>query len=95
MPDVMPLRHATSRHGPAVFCNCEEERIGVSLSLFGERADAQKRTPQGNGSIRAIMDDSVQKSCWGVAAKAVLGFAVAMLLTWLIGGGETAVIIAS
>lgn len=41
------------------------------------------------------MDDSVQKSCWGVAAKAVMGFAFIILFAWLIGGGETAAIIAA
>jgi hypothetical protein len=32
------------------------------------------------------MDDSVQKSCWGVTAKAVIGFAGIILLAWLVGG---------
>ena len=39
------------------------------------------------------MDDVVQKSCWGIAAKAVIGFAVIILLAWLIGG-ETATVAA-
>lgn len=30
------------------------------------------------------MDDSVQKSCWGITAWAVAGFAVIMLVTYLI-----------
>ncbi|MBA8880348.1 hypothetical protein FHW16_004068 [Phyllobacterium myrsinacearum] len=30
------------------------------------------------------MDDSVQKSCWGITAWAVLGFAVIMLVTYLV-----------
>lgn len=29
------------------------------------------------------MDESVQKSCWGVTAKAVIGFAGIMMLAWL------------
>lgn len=41
------------------------------------------------------MDESVQKSCWGVTAKAVIGFAGIMLLAWLFGGSETAVILAA
>lgn len=42
------------------------------------------------------MDDSVQKSCWGVAARAVVGFAGIILLAWLFGGGnETAAILAA
>jgi hypothetical protein len=41
------------------------------------------------------MDDSVQKSCWGLTAKAVIGIAGIMLLAWLIGGSETAAMLAS
>lgn len=41
------------------------------------------------------MDDGVQKSCWGVTAKAVLGFAGLLLLAWLMGGTETAGVLAS
>ncbi|MFC5037560.1 hypothetical protein [Tianweitania sediminis] len=41
------------------------------------------------------MDDDDQKSCWGVTAKAVLGFLTILLLTWLIGGGESAAVLAS
>ncbi|MCC6205388.1 MAG: hypothetical protein IT533_10385 [Hyphomicrobiales bacterium] len=36
------------------------------------------------------MDDSVQKSCWGVTAKAVVGIAALMLLVWLVSGSGTA-----
>lgn len=42
--------------------------------------------------MRVIMDESVQKSCWGVAAKAVAGFAIIILVAWLVGGAETATI---
>ena len=35
------------------------------------------------------MDESVQKSCWGVTAKAVIGLAGIMLLAWLFVGPET------
>ena len=41
------------------------------------------------------MDESVQKSCWGVTAKAVIGFACIIMLAWLFGGPETASIIAA
>lgn len=41
------------------------------------------------------MDDSVRKSCWGVTAKAVIGFAGIMLVAWLFGGPDTAVILAA
>ncbi|WP_130269278.1 hypothetical protein [Phyllobacterium myrsinacearum] len=39
------------------------------------------REQQGNTKF---MDDSVQKSCWGITAWAVVGFAVIMLVTYLI-----------
>jgi hypothetical protein len=32
------------------------------------------------------MDDGIQKSCWGLTAKAVIGFAGIVLLAWLVGG---------
>ena len=41
------------------------------------------------------MDETVQKSCWGVTAKAVIGFAGIMLLTWLFGGPDAAVMVAT
>lgn len=31
------------------------------------------------------MDQSVQSACWGVTAKAVIGIASILLLTWLFG----------
>ncbi|MCQ8782479.1 hypothetical protein [Mangrovibrevibacter kandeliae] len=34
------------------------------------------------------MDDSVQKSCWGVAALTVAGFAVVLALVLLFGSNE-------
>lgn len=40
------------------------------------------------------MDESVQKSCWGVTAKAVLGFAAVLLLVWLAGGAQAATVVA-
>jgi len=45
--------------------------------------------------MRVNMDHTVQKSCWGVAAKAVAGFAVIILLAWLIGSPETAAVVAT
>lgn len=38
------------------------------------------------------MEEGIQKSCWGVTAKAVLGFAAILLLAWLIGGNDAAAI---
>lgn len=41
------------------------------------------------------MEDSVNKSCWGLTAKAVVGFAGIILLAWLVGGSETATVLAT
>lgn len=41
------------------------------------------------------MDETVQKSCWGVTAKAVLGFSCIIFVAWLIGGGESLQIFAA
>lgn len=41
------------------------------------------------------MDNTVPKSCWGVTAKAIVGFAGLILLAWLVGGAEHATILAS
>jgi hypothetical protein len=40
------------------------------------------------------MGEHVQKSCWGVTAKAVMGFAAIILVTWLVGGAETTAVLA-
>ena len=42
-----------------------------------------------------IMDEGVQKSCWGLTAKAVIGIAGLILLVWLFGGSETSAMIAA
>lgn len=41
------------------------------------------------------MNDKVQPTCWGVAAKAVLGIACLMALAWLAGGIETTTVLAA
>jgi hypothetical protein len=51
--------------------------------------------PQDQFIDRNIMDESIQKSCWGVTAKAMVGFASILLLAWLIGGAETAAVVAT
>lgn len=32
------------------------------------------------------MEDTVQKSCWGVTFRAVIGFAIILLLAYVFGG---------
>ena len=39
------------------------------------------------------MGDTVQKSCWGVTAWAVVAFASVMLLAWLFGNAETIAVV--
>ncbi len=34
------------------------------------------------------MDDSVQKSCWGITGWTVAGVACIMVLAWLLGGPQ-------
>ena len=79
----------------ASFCNCEMSVGEVKATRKAARSPA----PGGRGgrsvSGKDIMDDSVQKSCWGVAAKAVVGFAFIILLAWLIGGVESAAVVAA
>ena len=59
-------------------------------------AGGPKRTPQPKRIEDGIvMDESVEKSCWGVAAKAVIGFAGIILLAWLVSGAETAAVLAA
>jgi hypothetical protein len=41
------------------------------------------------------MDETVQKSCWGLSVKAAVGFAGIILLAWLVSGGETVAVVAA
>ncbi len=41
------------------------------------------------------MDDTVQKSCWGVTAWAMAAFAAIILLAWLVGHADSAAVIAA
>jgi len=44
---------------------------------------------------KEIMEDGMNKSCWGLTAKAVIGFAGIILLAWLVGGSESAAVLAT
>ena len=37
-------------------------------------------------SIGDIMESTVQKSCWGVTARAVIGFGAVLVIAYLFGG---------
>lgn len=41
------------------------------------------------------MDEKIERSCWGVTAKAVIGVAALLLLAWLVGAAETGTVIAA
>lgn len=41
------------------------------------------------------MDHSADKTCWGVAAKAIVGFGIIILVAWLVVGPETAAVVAA
>jgi hypothetical protein len=43
---------------------------------------------------KVIMDENTQKSCWGITARAMIGVAGILLVTWLIRGQEVAATIA-
>jgi len=40
------------------------------------------------------LDENIQKSCWGVTAKALIGFACVILIAWLVSGNTVAVVAA-
>lgn len=55
-----------------------------------------KGPPIGTQNKNGIsMDESVQKSCWGVTAKAVIGFACIILVAWLIAGADSGAVVAA
>ncbi len=60
------------------------------------RAD-KKTGAFGGKSIQtgSSMDESVRKSCWGVTAWAVIGFAGIIALALLLGDAETAAVLAA
>lgn len=69
----------------------EPTKTGGAVAAF-----LTPHTGQMDNDNRTSMDDSVQKSCWGLTAKAVIGFAGIMLLVLLFGGGsETAAVLAA
>jgi hypothetical protein len=70
-------------------------RLNYTLQKWGREQDGESAAPGGRQVNRNIMDDGIQKSCWGVTAKAVVGFAGILLLAWLIGGPETAAVLAA
>lgn len=60
------------------------------------RADGDVLEPRGKtNQTGLLMDEGVQKSCWGVTAWAVVGFAGIIVLALLLGDVETAAVLAA
>jgi hypothetical protein len=69
------------RLGFAIFRDC-----GFMKSSLNRRHAALKTAAATTSSIGVIMESTVQKSCWGVTARAVLGFGAVLVVAYLFGG---------
>ena len=80
-----------------LFRSCEGAVTGVCDRPVwtGNEATLEAFHRQSGQATRIIMEDSVQKSCWGVTAKAVIGFACIILVAWLVGGAESTAVLAT
>ena len=77
--------------------HCEAAPEGLSSRADGQGRrgfDPGPHSRSGQNEDRNDMDESVRKSCWGVTAKAVIGFAGIMMLAWLFGGPEVTTVLA-
>ncbi|MGQ3214827.1 MAG: hypothetical protein ACT6U0_20815 [Shinella sp.] len=69
------------RLGFAIFRDCDFMKSSLN------RAHAALKTAAATtSSIGVIMESTAQKSCWGVTARAVLGFGVVLVIAYLFGG---------
>lgn len=91
-----PVDHLTSGlgrlHRFAAFRACEDKCEPVDAAA--KQIETQRVSADGKSTV-IEMDDGVQKSCWGITAKAVIGFAGVILLVWLVGGSETTAMLAA
>jgi hypothetical protein len=73
------------------------QRLQKSLNKvkIGASDDAYRDCASGDEGLNLYIMEHDQKSCWGVTAKAVMGFAGIILIAWLISGAETAAVIAA
>jgi hypothetical protein len=70
-------------------------RRRISRAVAGWENAARKPSAQVLRVETHIMDEHVQKSCWGLTAKAVLGFAGIILLAWLVSGADKVAVVAA
>ena len=79
------------RRNPALFAIAKS-----AAKAYSERQSrAAGRGDEPQAFDRIIMEETTQKSCWGVTIKAVAGFAGLLILAWLFGGSETAAVLAT
>ena len=69
------------RLGFAIFRDC-----GFMNSSLNRASRSAGMAAATISSIGAIMESTVQKSCWGVTARAVLGFGAVLVIAYLFGG---------
>jgi hypothetical protein len=69
------------RPGFAIFRDC-----GFTNSSLNVRSCCAATGRHAYSSHGEIMDSTIQKSCWGVTVRAVVGFAGLLLLAFLFGG---------
>lgn len=77
------------------FRSCEDAHKVVSSGPSATRKKQRQAALAWLRDLLEIMDESVQKSCWSLTAKAVIGIAGLILLVWLVGGSETSAMLAA
>ena len=70
-----------SRLGFAIFRDCGFMNSSLNTPQAALPSAAARHLPFGE-----IMESTVQKSCWGVTARAVLGFGAVLVIAYLFGG---------
>jgi hypothetical protein len=91
----LPMRKVPRCLPFATFCIAKgvPTDYGEAPAIRGRRGGLAQ---SGSISLTGIeLDDNVQKSCWGVTAKALIGFAGIILLAWLFSGGDAVAVLAA
>lgn len=65
---------------------CHFSRLRLHEFFIKEGAMQRRAAVATISSIGEIMESTVQKSCWGVTARAVLGFGAVLIIAYLFGG---------